>query len=274
MIGVSVIMPCRNGEKFLHQSIESVRAQTFSNWQLLVIDNGSTDGSKRIVEEFSDIDSRVVSLSTEKLGAAAARNVGIEAASGRLIAFLDCDDRWSPEKLERQIGRMERDNLVFCWSAYELINSNGKKLRDQPAFESVSYEDLLRKRAVIGCLTAIYDTHIFGKQFMPDIRMRQDFALWLRLLKISQNHGYSCAGVPESLAQYRVHGAGMTRNKLRAAVYQWRVYREIEKLPVLHSLSCMAAYLCGAIADRFVLLGRRGRSAVSVEQLRRPQDNR
>jgi teichuronic acid biosynthesis glycosyltransferase TuaG len=245
-------MPCRNGAKFLREAIESVRAQTVPSWQLLVVDNGSTDGSQRIVEEFSAIDRRVISLSTKVPGAAAARNVGIDAASGRLIAFLDCDDRWAPQKLERQIGRIERDDLAFCWSAYEVVNANGEKIRDQAASEYVTYGDLLRKRAVIGCLTAIYDTQLLGKQFMPDIRMRQDYALWLRLLKMSQSLGYSCAGVTESLAQYRVHDAGMTRNKLRAAFYQWRVYRDVEKLPVLESLSCMVAYLGGAVADRLI----------------------
>lgn len=247
---VSVIMPCLNGARFIRKAIESVQTQTLEDWQLLVIDNGSTDGSVKVVQEFERTDARIVLLSDRRGGAAAARNQGIDAARGRYIAFLDCDDMWLPTKLMDQVGTMGRDRLRFCWTSYEVVNEEGTFVRNQNCAVRATYEDVLHKRTTIGCLTAIYDTEAFGKQFMPDIRMRQDFALWLRLLRTAATDGHVCRGIDKTLARYRVHKGGMTYNKARAAYYQWRVYRDIERLPLPKRLACMRDYIVGAMSDR------------------------
>jgi glycosyltransferase involved in cell wall biosynthesis len=231
----------------------SIFAQRRTDWEWILIDDGSNDGSVELCQGFHQADNRVNLYSTRgREGAAVARNIGISKARGRYIAFLDCDDLWMPEKLEQQINFMVKNRLAFSWTSYEVINESGIRTRTQYAPQHCSYEDLLTKRAVIGCLTAVYDRTMLGLQFMPRIRMRQDFGLWLKLLRVSEVSGLSVAGLTEPLAQYRVHGEGMTSNKIQAAWYQWRLYRDIERLSLLKSTACFASYFMRGIGNRFV----------------------
>ncbi len=235
-------MPCRNGDCFLRSAIESVESQSYSDWELLIVDDGSTDDSQAIIRDSIDRDARIRSFQTRRLGAAAARNVALAAATGKYIAFLDCDDRWAPAKLARQ-AELFAAGVAFTWSAYNVVGANGKVTQVQKAPERISYKELLHKRAVIGCLTASYNCHLLGKQEMPPIGMRQDYALFLRLLRICAERSLCAQGCAEPLAHYRVHAGNMTRSKARAAQFQWRVYREIEHLSALESLRAMVAYL-------------------------------
>lgn len=254
---VSVVMPSYNSANFIGQSIESVLAQVYEHWELLVVDDASTDNSFDVIEDYAKSDCRIKARKLSKnSGAAIARNWAIDKASGRYIAFLDSDDFWYPDKLLKQIDFMERFNYSFSWTSYDLINAAGRYIRTQTASDSVTYIDLLRKKYVIGCLTAIYDTSKLGKQFMPEVRMRQDYALWLKLLRVSESQGLKTGGMNEVLSKYRIHEFAMTRNKINSARYQWNVYRFVEGISFLRSIRLMCDYLFYAIVDRVEILSQ------------------
>ena len=229
---VSVVMPVYNTRRFLRESARSVLTQTKADLELILVDNNSTDGSDEIIEELGASDDRVVCLSCEKPGAAPARNMAIKHARGRYIAFLDSDDLWLPEKLERQIAFMEKNSYVFTHTYYEKISMDGEKrikVVERPA--KLSYEDLLRSNQ-IGCLTAVYDSDALGKKPMPDIKARQDYGLWLDILK--NQHAAYC--VPEVLAKYRVNMSGsLSSNKYANVRHNWELFRNVEGMSVIRT---------------------------------------
>jgi teichuronic acid biosynthesis glycosyltransferase TuaG len=228
---VSVITPLHNASTFISQTIQSVLDQTYQYWEMIIVDDCSTDNSVEIVETFINQDNRIhLYKLAANSGAAAARNFAIEKAKGRFIAFLDSDDMWNPEKLELQISYMLKHGYAFTFGAYDKIDEKGKAIGHIDVPEKVGYADLL-KTCSIGCLTAVYDTSVTGKVFMPIINKRQDYGLWLRLLKIlPYAHGLNV-----SLAKYRVRQESLSGNKLKAARYQWKIYREIENLSLVKS---------------------------------------
>ncbi|RRV17558.1 glycosyltransferase family 2 protein [Pseudomonas saudiphocaensis] len=223
---VSILTPSYNAEKYLAHTLESVIAQTFQAWELLVVDDCSPDNSNALIESYVAKDSRIKLVRlTENSGAAVARNKAIELARGRYIAFLDSDDRWLPSKLEKQIRFMQDNDVAFSYTAYEKRDGQGNACGVVGVPSRVSYTDLL-KVCSIGCLTAMYDTAKLGKVYMPLIRKRQDLGLWLRILK-QIPYAY---GVNEVLAQYQVRSDSISADKRVAAKYTWRLYRDIEKL--------------------------------------------
>ena len=226
---VSIITPVYNSGEFVGEAIRSVQMQSFSDWEMILVDDGSTDDSVEIVESFVNVDHRIryIQLASNS-GAAVARNVAIKAAQGRFIAFLDSDDRWLPHKLERQLAFMQMNDYSFGFTAYDKINESGKIFEHVGAPHKVTYFDLL-KTCSIGCLTAIYDSEYFGKVDMPIIRKGQDFGLWLQLLK-KTDYAF---GLNETLAQYRVRKDSVSSNKLISAQFTWRLYREFEGLSLM-----------------------------------------
>jgi teichuronic acid biosynthesis glycosyltransferase TuaG len=167
----------------------------------------------------------------------------VESARGRYVAFLDSDDLWKPNKLERQIGFMRQEQVSFSFSSYDRISEDGEWMGTVSVRSPVNYRDLLLSN-VIGCLTAVYDTERLGKMLMPDVRKRQDFALWLSILKkIDYAHP-----LPDVLATYRVRSRSVSSNKFSAAAHTWRIYRDVERLP-LH----LAAYYFANYAVRGAL---------------------
>lgn len=247
---VSVIMPCHNGSRFMQRAIESVIDQSHPGWELLIVDNNSTDHSTEIIGAYCQRDKRVHALSCRTSGAAHARNCAIEAATGRYIAFLDVDDYWASEKLHRQIEFLKTEDLVFSWAAYAVVGEDEQLLRVQKTRRHLSYDEYLAKKGVIGCLTAIYDAQALGKRYMPDIRMRQDFALWLKLLKVAESRGLRCGGLEEPLAYYRTHSGGLTANKFKAAYFQWQAYRNVEGLSMGKAMACFGSYAARGLWDR------------------------
>lgn len=232
---VSVITPNFNGEKFIAETIQSVVAQTYSNWELIICDDGSTDNSRDVIKQYQNLDPRILLLQNEKrLGPAVARNRAIEIASGNYIAFLDGDDLWMPTKIEKQLEFMQRNNFVLTYSYYRLIDEEGNDLRKEflPELE-LTYSELLKSNQ-IGCLTAMYSVDQLGKIFMPLINKRQDYALWLKILKEDNNRKAVC--IPEVLAMYRVRHNSISSNKLEMVKYHWRLFREIEGFPIYKSL--------------------------------------
>lgn len=231
MYKVSIVTPSYNCSSFISDTIKSVLQQSFSDWQMIIVDDCSTDNSVEVIQSFVKKDPRFYLIKLSKnSGAAVARNKAIEAAQGRYIAFLDSDDLWLPDKLEKQLSFMQEYDYPFTYTAYDKIDKDGKVFGHIGVPDRVSYSDLL-KSCSVGCLTAMYDTTYFGKEAMPLIRKRQDLGLWLRLLK-KTDYAY---GLNEILAQYRVRKNSISSNKTNAAKFTWRLYREIEGFSLIKS---------------------------------------
>jgi glycosyltransferase involved in cell wall biosynthesis len=225
---VSIIMASYNSAGFIRQSVTSVLQQSFKSWELIISDDGSTDKTHSIISAFIAIDPRVRVITSDiNRGAARARNAALAVANGRFIAFLDSDDLWKPQKLERQLAFMTQNKAPFSFSGYERIAEDGTRLDLVRPRGSVSYRQMLL-RNFIGCLTAMYDTEYFGKVEMPDIAKRQDYGLWLALLKKVD----VAAALPESLGYYRVRKNSVSSNKAAAAYFTWKLFRDIERLPI------------------------------------------
>jgi glycosyltransferase involved in cell wall biosynthesis len=243
---ISIITPSFNSENFIADTIESVIAQQFQDWEMLIVDDCSTDNSLEISKRYAERNERITAVQlSENSGAAVARNTAITKARGRYISFLDSDDLWLPHKLKTQIEFMTKNKAAFCFSAYHYIDKNGRIFGQCAVPRQITYRQLL-KNPIIGCLTAIYDTQKLGIIEMPLIRKRQDFGLWLRLLKKTQ-YAY---GIQEPLASYRVHQNSMSANKFSAVSYTWSLYRRIEKLPLPASIYCFSHYIVRAFLKR------------------------
>jgi glycosyltransferase involved in cell wall biosynthesis len=236
---VSIITPSYKSERFISQTIESVLAQTYQDWEMIIVDDVSPDSSNEIIEEYCKKDSRIKLIKLEKnSGPAIARNRAIEEAKGRYIAFLDADDIWYKNKLEKQIKFMNEKNLALTYSSYDLMNEENNNLGTFLTKNKVTYTDLLKTNS-IGCLTAIYDVEKVGKVLMPNIIKRQDYGLWLKILK---KVDYAEA-ILEPLAKYRIMKNSVSSNKLVAAKYVWKLFREVEKLNIFQSMYYFCWYI-------------------------------
>lgn len=237
---VSVITPTYNSARFIHNTIESVQRQTYVNWEMIIVDDCSQDHTIEIVKQYVSRDSRIRLIRfKENRGPAVARNVAIEHAKGRYLAFLDGDDQWMPEKLEKQLRFMQDSQIAFSFTKYMKITEDGKETNSIINIpEKVNYKQLL-KHNVIGCLTVMLDVEMIGEVKMIDIRSRQDFALWLTLCK----KGFTAYGLQEVLSKYRVVKGSVSSNKIKMAKQTWKVYREIERLGLLKSIWYFVNYL-------------------------------
>ena len=173
------------------------------------------------------------------MGADYARNNSIKLAKGRFIAFIDADDLWLPHKLKSQIQFMRENRVDLSYSSYYQIDESGKRNgKIIKAKNSLDYHDLL-KNNYIGCLTAIYDTQRIGKVYMPNIRKRQDWALWLKISKLTDK----LQGVEEPLAEYRVRNESISSRKINLLKYNWKIYRDVERFPRFKSLALLTRFL-------------------------------
>ncbi len=230
---VSIITPMYNSEKFIDETIKSVLNQTYKEWEMIVVDDNSADKGAEIVERYANLDERIKLIRLNKnQGGAVARNIAIKNSHGDYIAFLDSDDIWTPTKLEVQLRFMQENNYPFTFTAYQQITEEGKKTKKIIKVPStLNYRQALLKNP-IGCLTVIYDVQKLGKVYMPLIRKRQDYALWLKILK----KGITGHGLNENLAYYRLRKNSVSSNKIDLIKYQWKLYREIEKLSFFESV--------------------------------------
>jgi teichuronic acid biosynthesis glycosyltransferase TuaG len=244
---VSIITPSHNSSRFIVQTIISVFNQTYNDWELIIVDDCSTDNSLDVIYETAGNNPKVkITALKANVGAAEARNVGLRQALGRYIAFLDSDDVWCPNKLEHQLAFMSSNNYSFSFTAYDLMNEDGKLLNktiDAPRM--IGYNRYLRN-TIIGCLTVVIDKEAVGYFEMPDIRSSHDMALWLQILK----RGFNAYGLNEVQAIYRIVNSSNTANKKKAALDVWRVYRETEKLSLFYSSVCFLGYAINAIKKR------------------------
>ncbi|HHD2823132.1 TPA: glycosyltransferase family 2 protein [Clostridium perfringens] len=246
---VSVITASYNAENFIEDTIKSVLAQNYKELELIIVDDCSTDRTEEIINRYIALDSRIKFLKLEKnSGAAIARNKGLENATGQYIAFLDSDDLWDNNKLEKQIRFMKDKNIGFSFSAYRLMKENGDLINKEVYVPSeVNYKYLL-KNTIIGCLTVIIDRNIIGDFRMPELRAGQDTATWLSILK----KGYIAYGYNEVLASYRLVNGSISSNKIKALKRTWSIYRSVENLNVFISSYYFINYAKNAFLKRFI----------------------
>lgn len=238
---VSVIMPTYNCAKYIAQSIESVTEQTMSDWELVVVDDNGTDNTGEIVQDFQKRYPHKIDYIKlpQNGGPGVARTEGIRRARGKYIAFLDSDDLWLPQKLELQIAFMKEKRSVFSCTGYAQMDEEGHRLSISliPP-EKTDYNKMLRLSDPIGNLTVMYDQEKLGKYEVPNIKKRNDFALWLKILHDTSH----CDGMQDVLAVYRVRKNSVSGNKFALAKYHWKLYREIEKLGLLKSVWAMGCW--------------------------------
>lgn len=233
---VSIIMPVFNSEQFIGDAISSVMLQSFDNWELLICDDDSTDRSYELAKEFSKKESRIkVFRNRFEKGAAGARNTCLERAGGQYIAFLDSDDIWLPRKLESQLSFMMETGSCFVFGYCKNISEHGDFLSTTKAPTIVSLRKLLFSN-FIPCLTVIYDTKILGKVEQPNVKKRNDFALWLRILAENRNIKAHC--FPEVVAYYRVNNYGLSARKLDGVAYFYLCLRQYAGLGFMHAIFC------------------------------------
>ena len=244
---ISVITPSYNAVTTIGDTIASVIGQTYKNWEMVIVDDGSTDGTRELLTEALLLDSRIkVHVLEENSGAAIARNTALQHAAGRFVAFLDSDDRWKPDKLQKQLDFMQEHDYAFSFTAYEYMTQDGESLnRVVQAPECVTYKDML-KNTIVGCLTVMIDRAKTGPFQMPLLRSRQDLATWLSLLK----QGITAYGLNENLADYRIGVKSLSSNKLKVSRRTWYVYREIEQLNVWKAMWYFTHYAANAMKKR------------------------
>ncbi len=228
---VSIITPSYNNALFIEETIESVLNQTYHNWEMIIIDDCSSDNSIEIIKRYAQKEPRIkLIINKENIGVSDSRNRAIKEAKGTYIAFLDSDDSWLPKKLTKQINLMRRTGTLMSYSSYKTINENSKVTGYFIVKTKVSYRDLL-KTSTIGTLTTIYNAKKLGKFYFDD-RGHEDYVMKLTILK---KIGVA-RGVREPLAHYRIVENSISRNKLQAASWQWKIYRESENLHPIKSL--------------------------------------
>lgn len=235
---VSIITPSYNSSKFIEETIASVQAQTYSHWEMLITDDGSTDNSFEIIKEICKKDSRVKLFSIKNAGPAVARNNSIKHAKGKYLAFLDSDDLWMPKFLSTSIKFITKSE-GFIFSSYKRCNGITLKeqYKDFIVPENVTYMDILKTNS-ISCLTAFIDIEKLGKEFMPEVLYRQDMGLWLKYLK---KINYA-KGIKETLAIYRIRDNSHSRNKKKLLKPQWYFYRHVENLSLVTSVYLMIVW--------------------------------
>jgi teichuronic acid biosynthesis glycosyltransferase TuaG len=244
---VSIITPSYNSSKFIMECIASVFSQTYTNWEMIIVDDCSKDNSKKIIKELAVKDKRIKPIFLEKnVGAAKARNVAIRQAKGKYVAFLDSDDLWNPKKLEKQLSFMYINEISFSYTNYQFMSENGEYLSNIIlAPKKMTYDSYL-KNTIIGCLTVIVDREKSGEFEMPNIRSSHDMALWLLIMK----RGFSAYGLDDNLARYRIVTTSNTASKWHAAKDVWKVYRQVEKLSFIYSAWCFFWYAFNALKKR------------------------
>lgn len=245
---VSIVVPVYNAEKFIKDTVKTVIDQTYDNWELLLVDDCSTDKSVKIIKEYQQKDKRIKFFSNSKnSGAAISRNKGIEESRGRYIAFLDADDLWEPKKLEKQVAFMQEKDCAFSFTGYEFAGAegkpNGKKVYVP---ENLTYKQAL-KNTTISTITVMFDMNKLSKSdiYMPNIRS-EDTATWWNILR----KGYVAYGLNEVLSYYRRSDATQSANKLVAAHRTWRLYRQQQGLGLFHSAYYFSWYAFNAVLRR------------------------
>lgn len=238
---VSIVMPTYNCANYIVSSINSVIAQTLTDWEIQIVDDCSTDNTEQILQPYLEkyLQIHYYRL-TQNSGPATARSEAIKRANGKYIAFLDSDDIWYPNKLEKQIAFMNQSGATFSCTGYAQMDVDGNDLHTvMLPPQMTDYKKCIRLSNPIGNLTVMYDQEALGKFEVPQIKKRNDFALWLQILKKTDY----CYGMNEVLAAYRMgRSESVSHNKLAQAKYHWELYHDIEKHNLLRSCYDMGCW--------------------------------
>jgi teichuronic acid biosynthesis glycosyltransferase TuaG len=242
---VSIIMPAYNAELYIASAIDSILRQSYQNWELLVVNDASLDQTGKLVEKIKETDSRIrLFTNTSNMGIAESRNIALKNAQGRFIAFLDSDDLWLPHKLSTQLAFMTGHDAAITYSGYSRVNESGKRLGTVEPPQTITYKDLLKTNH-IGNLTGVYDCEKLGKEYFKKFK-HEDYIAWLNLVKRAGR----AHGIRQELAQYRVYSGSASSNKLKTISWQWRIYRDSEKLSAIKSCILMSSYVWNAVLKR------------------------
>lgn len=236
---VSIIMPAYNCEAFIAETIKSVKKQKYQDWELIVVDDCSTDNTRVIVEECKKRDSRIrLYKNKDNRGAAYSRNRAIQYAKGEFLAFLDSDDLWEQSKLEKQIDFMKEKDCSFSCTYYKEIDEKGDETGEiVKSKKMLLYKDVLKNCP--GNSTVVYNAKKLGKFYIPNIKKRNDYVMWLKVIKKA---GKMCT-VEHILGYHRIREGALSQNKISLIRYHWEVYRKIEKLNFFYS-SYLLLYWC------------------------------
>ena len=237
---VSIITPSYNSAKYIAETIQSVQNQTYTNWEMIIVDDCSSDNTEEIVKKIQQSDTRIHFFKLDQnSGSGVARNKGIEKASGDYMTFIDSDDIWFPEFIQNSIEAIQTSKAPFVFSSYRRSNEYLEFVySDFIVPQKVTYTDVLKSNS-ISCLTAFLDINTLGKKYMPKIRKRQDMGLWLQYLK---EIPYA-SGIQQTQAIYRIRENSLSRNKSNLLKYQWEFYRDVEKLNIFQSLYYMLHWM-------------------------------
>lgn len=243
---VSVITPAYNCEKYIRECMNSVINQTYQNWEMLIVNDKSSDSTKKIIEGYIKKDPRIKIYNQQiNAGVAVARNKAIEMSKGRFVAFLDSDDAWNPNKLEKQIKFMIDNNYGFTFTSYEIMSDKQKwQKKIFPVPLKINYNQYL-KNTIIGCLTVVMDKEILG-EIKVEIGHLEDVLTWMKYLKA----GNTAYAINENLASYRVAQDSVSSNKFKNAKRYYLCLRERQNLSVLKSVYCQIAYMFNASKKR------------------------
>lgn len=246
---VSIIMPAYNAEKFIGSSIESVLSQSYHNFELIIVDDGSKDSTHNLIEIYSKQDSRIKFYKNKKnLGVSDTRNAGIRVAKGKYIAFLDSDDLWSKDKLDIQIQFMKDNNYDFTFGNYEIIDEeSNKKNKIVFAPREVTFKKLL-KGSRIGCLTVVFNHEKIKWPGMKNIG-HEDYLAWLSILNETEK-GY---GINQTIGYYREMTTSLSGNKIKAAKWQFNIYNSELGLGYIRSIWYFLNYAINALTKTSTL---------------------
>ena len=236
---ISIVIPTYNAESTLENAVSSVIGQSFENWELIIADDASSDGTVRLARELASRDGRIRVVESEvNKGVAEMRNYGVSLSRGQYVAFLDSDDTWHPDKLIIQLGRMRDTDASLCYTSYALVNASGKKARaDYIVPDETDYPSMLREN-VIGCSTVLISAEVARSHPFSTAAYHEDYVLWLQLLR----EGHRAVGCKEVLTDWCYHDGSRSYNKLRSLQKRWEVYRKVLKLPLMKSISCTCSY--------------------------------
>ena len=237
---VSIIMPTYNCGRFIRESIDSVFAQSYTHWELIIVDDCSTDNTAEIVAAYKD--SRIHYLrNKQNLGAALTRNKALREAKGRYVAFLDSDDLWLPEKLKKQIAFMEQNEYAFTYHEYTEIDEESKPLGVYVSGKKMIGQWGMKSCCWPGCLTVIYDTQVIGLIQIPDIKKNNDSAMWLQIIKKA-----NCYLLSENLAKYRRRKGSITPTSIWKKIgWHYILFREGAKMNPISASIWMCANIIG-----------------------------
>ena len=243
---ISIIIPVYNEEKWIIKTIKNIKEQTYTNYEIILVDDGSTDASKQIMLQYNDENIKLICLD-KNMGPAIARNEGLKIATGRFICFQDADDLWDKYKLEKQINFMKKNDCAFSYTAFKYLNDN--KLKKDKVVNIplvLDYKKALKDTRIL-MTSVMLDRNKINKELlqMPNVPA-EDVATWWKILK----SGFLAYGLDEVLVYYHITSNRLTSNKFKSAKNRWNIYRKVEGFNIFQSLYYFSFYIFNAIKKR------------------------